>query len=77
MKALVWSKENCPYCVQAKGLLKLKGFEVEERMLDSGRWTKEDLLRDVPHARSVPQIFIDDEYVGGFTELRERLQDVN
>ena len=77
MKALVWSKQNCGYCVQAKNLLKLKGIDFEERMLDSGPWTKEDLLRLVPDARSVPQIFLDDEYVGGFTELKERLENVN
>ena len=58
-------------------MLKLRGIEIEERMIDNGPWTKEDLLREVPSARSVPQIFLDEEYIGGFTELRERLQDVN
>lgn len=77
MKALVWSKKDCGQCVQAKNMLTLRGIEIEERMIDNGPWTKEDLLRSVPDARSVPQIFLDDEYVGGFKELRERLQDVN
>lgn len=77
MKALVWSKENCPQCVQAKSFLKLKGIAIEERVIGQGPWTKDDLLRAVPTARSVPQIFLEDEYVGGFTELKERLQDVN
>lgn len=72
MKAIVWSKKNCPYCVQAVNLLKLKGIEFEERKID-GDWTKEQLLEAVPDARSVPQIFLDDELVGGFTELRARL----
>lgn len=73
MKALVWSKENCPQCVQAKSLLKLKGIEIEERVIGHGPWTKDDLLRSVPAARSVPQIFLEDEYIGGFTELKQRL----
>lgn len=73
MKAVVWSKDNCPQCVQAKSLLKLKGFEIEERVIGQGPWTKDDLLRNVPFARSVPQIFVDDEYVGGLTELKQRL----
>lgn len=72
MKAIVWSKENCPYCVQAKNLLNLKGIEFEERKIGDG-WTKEQLLEAVPTARSVPQIFLDDQLVGGFTELRTKL----
>lgn len=77
MKAIVWSKENCGQCVQAKNMLTLRGIEFEERVIDNSRWTKEDLLREIPHARSVPQIFLDEEYIGGFTELKERLQNVN
>ena len=72
MKAIVWSKDQCPYCDQAKNLLKMKGIEFEERNV-SKDWTREQLLEAVPTARSVPQIFLDEEYVGGFTELRQRL----
>ena len=74
MKAIVWSKENCSQCLQAKNMLKLRGIAIEERVIGQGPWTKEDLLRAVPAARTVPQIFLDDEYVGGFLELKERLQ---
>lgn len=71
MKAIVWSKDQCPYCVQAKALLTQKGIEFEERKIGDG-YTKEDLLEAVPSARTVPQIFLDDELVGGFSELRAR-----
>lgn len=70
MKAIVWSKDQCPYCVQAKNLLESRGIEYEERNVNQG-WTKEQLLEAVPGARSVPQIFLDDRLIGGFTELRE------
>lgn len=73
MKAVVWSKDNCPYCDQAKNLLKLKGVEIEERNITQGTWTKEQLLEVVPHARAVPQIVIDDVVVGGFNELKKFL----
>ena len=72
MTAIVWSKEQCPYCVQAKNLLKLKGIEFEERKIGDG-WTREQLLEAVPAARSVPQIFLNGELIGGFTELRAKL----
>ena len=62
----------CPYCVQAKKLLELKGIEYEERNINKD-WTKEQLLEAVPTARTLPQIFLDEEHVGGFQELKQRL----
>jgi len=73
MQAVVWSKDACPFCVQAKALLESKGIEFEERNV-SKDWTKEQLLEAVPNARTLPQIFLDDKLVGGFTELRKHLQ---
>lgn len=73
MKAVVWSKNACPFCDQAKNLLKLKGIEFEERNI-SQDWTREQLLEAVPMARTVPQIFLDGVLIGGFTELRKHLQ---
>ena len=67
-----WSKYHCPYCDQAKALLKSKNIEFEERKIGDG-FTKEDLLEAVPGARTVPQIFLDDKLVGGFTELKQHL----
>jgi glutaredoxin 3 len=71
-KAIIWSKSNCSYCDQAKQLLTMKGIVFEERKIGA-EWTKEQLLEAVPTARAVPQIFLDDQYVGGFTELRQKL----
>ena len=73
-KAIIWSKDSCPFCVQAKALLKQKNIEVEERNISQGDWTKEQLLESVPTARTLPQIFLDDNYIGGFTELRKHFQ---
>lgn len=70
MKAIMWSKYDCSFCVQAKDLLELKGYEIEERKIGDG-YTKEDLLEAVPSARSVPQIFINENYVGGFDNLKK------
>ena len=76
MKAIVWSKHQCPYCVQAKNLLAAKGIEYEERNVQE-TWNKEQLLEAVPAAKTLPQIFLDGEYVGGFAELRQRLTNAN
>lgn len=74
MKAIIWSKTPCPYCDQAKNLLKLKGIEYEERNISEGTWTKEQLLEAVPNARTVPQIFLDGELIGGYTELKSHFE---
>ena len=76
MKAVVWSKYDCPFCDQAKSLLQIKGIPIDERKIGDG-YTKEDLLEAVPNARTVPQIFLDGEYVGGFEQLQERLKHVD
>lgn len=73
MKAIVWSKYNCPYCDQAKALLKFKNIPFEEKKIGDG-YTKEELLEAVPTARTVPQIFLDDKLIGGFQELNEHLK---
>ena len=74
MKAVVWSKPTCVYCVSAKALLLKKGFEIEEKVVGK-EFTKEQLLEAVPDARTVPQIFINDEYVGGFDELKKYMEE--
>jgi len=53
----------------------MKGIKFEERNINNG-WDREDLLAAVPGARTVPQIFLDDKLIGGFTELRAHLQKV-
>jgi glutaredoxin len=76
MKTILWSKYDCTFCDQAKALLKQNEIEFEERKIGDG-WTKEELLEAVPTARTLPQIFLDGKLVGGFTELKKRLEYVN
>lgn len=70
---IIWSKYNCPYCDQAKALLTQRGIKYEERKIGDG-YSKEELLEAVPNARTVPQIFLDGNLIGGFTELKQHLQ---
>jgi glutaredoxin 3 len=75
--AQVWSQTNCPACNEAKRLLEQRGVKIEECMLGINGYTKKDLIEKVPHARSVPQIFLDGEYVGGLLELKQKLANDN
>ena len=46
----------------------MKGIEYVEKKIGD-LYTKEDLLEAVPNAKTVPQIFLDDEYIGGYDQL--------
>ena len=72
MKAVVWSKPACPYCEKAKNLLKNKGIEYEEKNIAEG-YKIQDLLELVPNARTMPQIWLDEEHIGGYFELEKKL----
>ena len=72
MNAIIWSKKDCSFCVRSKELLSSNHVSYEERVLGNG-WSKQELLKNVPNAQTVPQIFIDNIYIGGYTELVEFL----
>jgi glutaredoxin len=72
MKAVVWSSVGCVWCDKAKALLESRNIETEVKVVGNG-YTKQDLLEAVPTARSVPQIFLDEEYIGGYDKLVVRL----
>jgi glutaredoxin 3 len=76
MEVIVWSKYNCSYCDQAKALLGSRGIVFKEQKIGDG-YTKEELLEAVPSARTVPQIIIGGNVIGGFTELRKYIEDNN
>jgi glutaredoxin 3 len=53
----------------AKTLLKNKGIVFEERMIGVN-WTREQLLESIPQARTVPQIILNGQYIGGYDQLK-------
>jgi glutaredoxin 3 len=58
----------CGYCVRAKMLLEDRGLEYEEVRVDDDPLFRQKLLEMTGHW-TVPQIFIDDRPIGGYTEL--------
>lgn len=65
----VYSKNNCPFCVQAKNLLKLKGIEFQEVKIDEDPTAREFVLAE--GHRTVPQIYKDGQLLveGGYQGL--------
>jgi glutaredoxin 3 len=68
-KIEVFSSAVCPYCVAAKNLLKAKGLEWSEVRVDTDPAQREAMLVRSGGRRSVPQIFINDQHVGGYDDL--------
>ena len=68
-KVLMYATAVCPYCVRAEQLLKKLGVEsIEKIMIDQDPEQREEMIQRTQR-RTVPQIFIGDEHVGGFDDL--------
>jgi len=66
----VYTTGSCPYCVQAKRLLDRKGVTYREIDLSADAAQRAEVMR-ASGRRTVPQIFINDQSIGGFDELYE------
>ena len=68
-KIEMYTTAICPYCVAAKGLLSRKGAkQIEEIRVDLSPQRREEMLTR-SQRRTVPQIFINGEHVGGHDDL--------
>ena len=69
-KVEIYSRSNCSYCVMAMNFFDSKGIKYDVYSADDPKVFEEMLERN-PQARTVPQIFIDDKLIGGYTDLVE------
>lgn len=67
---LVYSKPDCPYCVKAKMLLRLRDVPYVESVVGKDI-LREDFVSLFPDVRSVPLIVIDGVKIGGYDQLVE------
>ena len=66
---VVYSTTVCPYCIRAKQLLERKGIEYKEiNLSNEAPEVRTELMQRTNH-RTVPQIFIKDQFIGGFDQL--------
>jgi len=70
MIAVIYSKDNCPFCEKAKNLLASHNIEYAENQIGVDV-TREELLDLLPNARTVPQIFLYGNYIGTYDQLVE------
>lgn len=70
-KVKIYSTGTCPICDKAKALLTKWHIPYEESRVDLDRGALKEMLEVTNHARTVPQIIINDKWIGGFSELTE------
>jgi len=85
VKAEIYTKTQCPYCVTAKKLLTQLNIPYDEYMISVGMGesslganqyyvTRAQLLERAPNAKTVPQIWIDGRHVGGCDDLEAEIK---
>ena len=77
----MYTGDPCSFCEAAKALLKSKNVEIEELDIWKNPAKAKEMLQRTNGARTIPQIFFDDQHIGGYDEVRglekeNKLQDL-
>ena len=70
MKFTIYTANLCAYCSAAKQLLISRGFDFEEINLEEKGMNRENLF-EITGGRTVPQILMNDNPIGGFDDLQK------
>jgi len=68
-KIEIYSGDYCPYCVRAKSLLKQRGLDFIEYNVQSEPEKRAEMMKRSQGARTIPQIFINNQHLGGCDDL--------
>lgn len=70
-KVEIYTWSFCPFCIRAKSLLKQKGVDFTEYCIDGDEQARAKMAQKANGRRSVPQIFINDQHIGGCDDIHE------
>jgi glutaredoxin 3 len=76
MNIVIYTKSGCPNCITAKVLLNAKGMGYDEWDVEEVPEVLARLLAKHPEARQMPQIFINNQRVGGLAGLQAALKEM-
>ena len=65
----IYTWQTCPYCIRAKLLLWWKGVKFTEYKIDGDNVAREAMTKRANGKRTLPQIFIDNQHIGGCDQL--------
>lgn len=65
----IYTTSQCPYCSRAKILLDKKGLKYEEINIENDDFLRQKMIERANRRKTVPQIFIDEQHIGGCDDL--------
>jgi glutaredoxin 3 len=65
----IYTWSTCPFCIRAKALLEKKGVEFTEYCIDGDEAARAEMAERANGRRTLPQIFINDQHIGGCDDL--------
>ena len=65
----IYTWQSCPFCIRAKALLSKKGVTFTEYSIDGDEPARDKMAQRSDGRRSVPQIFVDNQHIGGCDDL--------
>ncbi len=65
----IYTWSTCPFCLRAKALLRKKGVKFTEYCIDGDNKAREQMAERAHGGRSLPQIFVDGQHIGGCDDL--------
>ena len=68
-KVEIYTWQYCPFCIRAKALLNKKGVSYKEYSIDGDQQARDSMSKKANGSSTVPQIFINDNGIGGCDEL--------
>lgn len=68
----IYTTNSCPYCIKAKTFFKRNNLKYEEFDL-TNNFTEINRLKDETGHRTVPLIFIDNNFIGGYIDMMEKI----
>ncbi|WP_008310899.1 glutaredoxin 3 [Leptolyngbya sp. PCC 6406] len=68
-KIEIYTWSRCPFCIRAKALLDRKGAQYTEYCIDGDEAARSQMAQRTQGPRSLPQIFINDAYIGGCDDI--------
>ena len=69
-KVVIYTGPMCNYCSAAKHLLNKKKINYEEIDIGYDDKKREEMLKKLNGAKTIPQIFVEDKHIGGYVELK-------
>lgn len=69
MTVEIFTGMNCGYCDRAKALLRDREIPFTELDISGDAANRDELIRRLPRSKSIPQVFVDGEHIGGYEDL--------